>query len=192
MWKRSATDASPAENSTSRFTASARRGTSVLSNAAIEPEIDVLVDYLLGMGAKISGRGTRTLVVEGVKELRPGNAPTIPDRIEAGTFLAGAVITHGHVKATKMCPGHLGALLDVFKEMGCKVTTGNDWADVDARGITLKPVSVTTLPYPGFPTDLQAPLMAVFTAVPGKDPVPTTIYTLPLNDALQIRRLGAD
>lgn len=168
------------------------QGTSVLSNAAIEPEIDVLVDYLLGMGAKISGRGTRTLIVEGVKELRPGNAPTIPDRIEAGTFLAGAVITHGHVKATKMRPGHLGALLDVFKEMGCKVTTGSDWADVDARGITLKPVSVTTHPYPGFPTDLQAPLMAVFTAVPGSSLIQDTVYTDRFKHVAELQRLGAD
>ncbi len=167
-------------------------GTSFLHNAAIEPEIDNLVDYLTSMGAKIQGRGTRTLTVEGVAKLHPGKGETYADRIEAGSFLSGAVITHGRVKVTKMTPEHVGALLTVFKEMGCKVTTGKDWAEVDARNATLKPVSVTTLPYPGFPTDLQAPLMAVLTTVPGISLIQDTVYTDRFTHISELQRLGAD
>ncbi len=168
------------------------QGASVLHNAAIEPEIDNLVDYLIGMGANIQGRGTRTLTIQGVAELHPGKGITIADRIEAGSFLAGAVITHGCVKANKINPEHIGALLNVFKEMGCKVTQGNDWAEVDARNVTLKSVSVTTLPYPGFPTDLQAPLMALLTTVPGISLVQDTVYTDRFTHISELQRLGAD
>jgi UDP-N-acetylglucosamine 1-carboxyvinyltransferase len=167
-------------------------GTSFLHNAAIEPEIDNLVDYLISMGAKIQGRGTRTLTVEGVAELHPGKGETYADRIEAGSFLSGAVITHGRVKVTKMTPEHVGALLSVFEAMGCKVTKGKDWVEVDARNVTLKPVSVTTLPYPGFPTDLQAPLMAILTTVPGISLIQDTVYTDRFTHISELQRLGAD
>ena len=168
------------------------KGTSFLHNAAIEPEIDNLVDYLISMGAKIQGRGTRTLTVEGVAALHPGKGETYADRIEAGSFLSGAVITHGRVKVTKMTPEHVGALLTVFEEMGCKVTTGKDWVEVDAHNVTLKPVSVTTLPYPGFPTDLQAPLMAILTTVPGISLIQDTVYTDRFTHISELQRLGAD
>ncbi len=143
------------------------KGTSVLQNAALEPEIDNLVDFLVSMGAKIQGRGTRTLTVQGVESLRPGKCFTIPDRIEAGTFLCGAAITRGCVKVNRIIPEHIASTLDAFREMGCKVDVGADWAQVDARGLELKPISISTLPFPGFPTDMQAPLMATLVSVPG-------------------------
>lgn len=167
-------------------------GESVLQNAALEPEIDNLVDYLIGMGANIQGRGTRTLVVQGVEKLNPGKGRTIPDRIEAGSFLCGAAITKGRVKVTNMDPVHIAAVLDVFRDMGCKVSSGSDWAEVDARGVELKPVSVTTLPFPGFPTDLQAPLMATLMAVPGISVIQDTIYNDRFTHIAELKRLGAD
>ena len=152
------------------------KGTSVLENAAIEPEIDSLVDLLLSMGVMIEGRGTRSLVVHGVEEMHPGFSETIPDRIEGGSFLCGAVISRGKVKATKCDPIHIKSLLDIFEEMGCIVHTGKDWAEVDASSRDLKPVHVEAVPYPGFPTDLQAPLMAVLATVPGESKIRDTVY----------------
>lgn len=167
-------------------------GESVLQNAAIEPEIDNLVDYLISMGAKIQGRGTRTLVIQGVESLQPGKGVTIADRIEAGTFLCGAVITRGRVKVTQMIPEHISAVLDLFREIGCEVTTGDTWVEVDARNKTLKPVSAITLPYPGFPTDLQAPLMATLASIEGNSLLQDTIYHDRFTHIAELKRLGAD
>ena len=167
-------------------------GTSVLENAAIEPEIDSLVDLLLSMGVKIEGRGTRSLVVHGVEEMHPGFSETIPDRIEAGSFLCGAVISRGKVKATKCDPIHIKSLLDIFEEMGCIVHTGKDWAEVDASSRDLKPVHVEAVPYPGFPTDLQAPLMAVLATVPGESKIRDTVYIDRFKHVAELNRLGAN
>ncbi|MCF0216558.1 MAG: UDP-N-acetylglucosamine 1-carboxyvinyltransferase, partial [Fibrobacteraceae bacterium] len=168
------------------------KGDSVLQNAALEPEIDNLVDFLISMGAKIEGRGTRTLIVHGVEKLNPGKIETIPDRIEAGTFLCGAAITHGHVRVTQMNPVHIAAVTDVFKEMGCKVEIGDTWVDVDARNVELKPVSISTLPFPGFPTDLQAPLMATLLAVKGNSLIQDTVYNDRFKHIPELERLGAN
>lgn len=167
------------------------KGVSVLQNAAIEPEIDNLVDYLIGMGAKIQGRGTRTLTVQGVETLRPGSGNTIPDRIEAGTFLCAAAITRGRVKVTKIIPEHIASTLDAFREMGCSVITGSDFAEVDARGKTLNPITIQTLPFPGFPTDMQAPLMATLLSVPGNSLVQDTVYNDRFKHVGEMERLGA-
>ena len=168
------------------------KGTSVLENAAIEPEIDSLVDLLLSMGVKIEGRGKRSLVVNGVEEMHPGFSETIPDRIEAGSFLCGAVISRGKVKATKCDPIHIKSLLDIFEEMGCIVHTGKDWAEVDASSRDLKPVHVEAVPYPGFPTDLQAPLMAVLATVPGESKIRDTVYIDRFKHVAELNRLGAN
>lgn len=167
-------------------------GKSVLHNAAIEPEIDALVDYLIGMGAKIEGRGTRTLTIEGVEKLNPGSGATIPDRIEAGSFLIGAAVTRGRIKTTNMDPTHIEALLNSLREMGCKVTVGDTWVEVDARGKKLKPISVKTLPHPGFPTDLQAPMMALLATIDGLSIIQDTVYTDRFTHVAELQRLGAD
>lgn len=167
-------------------------GTSVLENAAIEPEIDSLVDLLENMGAKIQGKGTRSLVIDGVEKMHPGFNRTIPDRIEAGSFLCGAVISRGKVRATHCNPTHIKALLDIFEEMGCKVVTGADFAEVDASVHDLKPVHVETAPYPGFPTDLQAPLMAVLATVPGESKIRDTVYLDRFKHVAELNRLGAN
>jgi len=167
-------------------------GVTVLDNAAAEPEIDALVDYLIGMGAIISGKGTRTLIIEGVESLKPGNGATIPDRIEAGTFLAAALITRGRVKVTHAEPEHVQSLLAVLREMNAQITTGKDWIEVDARNSELQPMSIETLPYPGFPTDMQAQLMAVFCTVPGTSSIRETIYLDRFKHLYELDRLGAD
>lgn len=167
-------------------------GTTVLNNAALEPEIDNLVDFLIDMGANISGRGTRTLVIHGVKELRPGKGATIPDRIEAGTFLCGAAITRGCVKVNNIIPKHIESVLNTFKDMGCKVSVGTDWAEVDARSTVLNPVNVTTLPFPGFPTDMQAPMMATLMSIPGNSFVQDTVYNDRFKHVPEFMRLGAN
>jgi len=166
-------------------------GTSVLQNSSIEPEITALADYLTGMGAEIGGIGTRTLIVQGVEKLKPGDGQTIADRIEAGTFLSAAAITRGKIKTTNMIPEHQGALLDVFKSMGCEVSSGEDWVELNAENMALSPAHITTLPYPGFPTDMQAQLMAVFTTVKGISSVRDTIYTDRFKHISELERLGA-
>jgi UDP-N-acetylglucosamine 1-carboxyvinyltransferase len=167
-------------------------GTTVLHNSAVEPEIDSLVDYLIGMGAVIQGRGTRTLTIQGVKMLRPGKGRTIADRIEAGTFLCGAAISRGRVRVTRMDPAHQGAVLDTFRQMGCKVLVGDDWVEVDARGCELKPVNITTMPFPGFPTDMQAQFMAVLTTIPGISVIQDTVYNDRFMHVSELERLGAE
>ena len=144
------------------------------------------------MGAKIEGRGTRTLKVEGVEKLSPGSGATIPDRIEAGSFLIGAAVTRGCIKTTNMDPTHIEALLNSLREMGCKITIGDTWVEVDARDKKLKPISVKTLPHPGFPTDLQAPMMTLLATIDGLSIIQDTVYTDRFTHVAELQRLGAD
>ena len=167
-------------------------GKSTLHNVALEPEIDALVDYLIQMGAKIEGRGTRTLVIEGVEKLNPGSGATIPDRIEAGSFLIGAAMTRGRIKTTHMNPSHIEALTGCLREMGCDISIGDTWVEVDAYQKKLKPISVTTLPHPGFPTDLQAPMMALLTTIEGASVIQDTVYNDRFTHIAELQRLGAD
>jgi len=167
-------------------------GTSILQNSSIEPEITALANYLTAMGAEISGIGTRTLIVQGVEKLKPGDGQTIADRIEAGTFLSAAAITRGKIKTTNMVPEHQGALLEVFKSMGCEISSGDDWVELNAENMALSPAHITTLPYPGFPTDMQAQLMAVFATIKGISSVRDTIYTDRFKHVSELERLGAE
>lgn len=168
------------------------QGTTVLHNAALEPEIDALVSYLVGMGAQIQGRGTRTLTIEGVEKLHPGSGATIPDRIEAGTFLCGAAITRGWVRVNAVDPIHLASTLEAFRKMGARVEVGSDWVGVDARDVQLKPIHLTTLPFPGFPTDMQAQFMAVLSTIPGLSVIQDTIYNDRFMHVSELCRLGAN
>jgi UDP-N-acetylglucosamine 1-carboxyvinyltransferase len=167
-------------------------GTSILQNSSIEPEITALANYLTAMGAEISGIGTRTLIVQGVEKLKPGDGQTIADRIEAGTFLSAAAITRGKIKTTNMVPEHQGSLLEVFKSMGCEISSGDDWVELNAENMALSPAHITTLPYPGFPTDMQAQLMAVFATIKGISSVRDTIYTDRFKHVSELERLGAE
>jgi UDP-N-acetylglucosamine 1-carboxyvinyltransferase len=167
-------------------------GETLLDNAAVEPEITALCTYLQSMGAIIEGKGSRTLRITGQASLRPGRGATIPDRIEAGTFLTAAAITRGDVKVCNVDPSHLKAVIRVFKEMGASITSGSDWIRLDARANNLKPANIETLPYPGFPTDMQAQFMAVLATVPGLSVIRETIYLDRFKHLSELDRLGAN
>ena len=166
-------------------------GTTVLNNAAVEPEIDNLCEYLVSMGAKIDGIGTRTLRIEGVETLRPGDGVTIPDRIEAGTFLCAAAITRGRVRCLKTEPKHLMEVIRTFVRMNYQVDYGEDWIELDARSAEPRPVKIVTQPYPGFPTDMQAQFVALLATIPGNSVVQETIYADRFKHVPELDRLGA-
>ncbi len=167
-------------------------GTSELLNCACEPEVTLLAEALTGAGARIEGIGTTTLVVHGVPALSPLRHQVIPDRIEAGTFMAAAAVTGGRITLTHCRPDHLEACTAVLKAMGCAVTpTGAGALTVEA-GERPRAVEVVTRPYPGFPTDMQAQVMMVATLAAGTSFVTDTIYPDRFTHVAELRRLGAD
>jgi len=166
------------------------RGTSVLENAAREPEVTQLAEALVDAGAKIEGIGTTTLTVEGVEEIRPLEVTVIPDRIEAGTFLTAAPILHSKLKVEGLRPDHLGATLEVLEACGCSFQVGEDFVEIDGSAASA-PVNVVTRPYPGFATDMQAQTMAVATLLDGISVITDTIYPDRFTHVAELRRLGA-
>jgi UDP-N-acetylglucosamine 1-carboxyvinyltransferase len=166
-------------------------GRSILSNCAIEPEVTQLVEALIGAGAVIEGAGTTTLVVTGVREIAPIRCAVIPDRIEAGTFLAAAAATGGDVRVTACRPDHLAACLDVLRSMGCTLEVGETAVRIQGPSRPV-PVEIVTRPYPGFATDMQAQLMAVACLADGTSHITETIYPDRYTHAAELRRLGAD
>jgi UDP-N-acetylglucosamine 1-carboxyvinyltransferase len=167
------------------------RGTTVITNAAREPEIVALEKFLVRMGAKIDGIGTGRLEVEGVDELHPADEAMIPDRIEAGTLLAAAAITGGEVRLERCRPSHLRSLLKHLTQAGCSVASNEDWVSVSAPR-RLKAVNASTAVYPGFPTDMQAQWMALMTVARGSSRVTDTIYFDRFKHVPELVRLGAD
>jgi UDP-N-acetylglucosamine 1-carboxyvinyltransferase len=165
-------------------------GTTLLGNAAIEPEIECLCHFLQKMGANISGIGTTTLVVEGVDRLHAVAFDNIFDRIEAGTLLCAAAITKGEITVTGVNPHHLDAVLKAFAEAGCTITTGSDHVTLAAPD-RLKPTDVTAKPYPCFPTDMQAQWMALMTQANGVSNITDKIYHERFNHIPELNRLGA-
>jgi UDP-N-acetylglucosamine 1-carboxyvinyltransferase len=166
-------------------------GTTVLRNAACEPEMPALARYLNGMGARISGAGTPEITIEGVDALGPGDDEIIPDRIEAGTFLVAGAITRGRLEVVGADASHLSALIGHLRAMGAEVEPG-------ARGVFVsmdrrpRAVNVTTAVYPGFPTDLQAQMMALLSVSEGAGVVTETIYYDRFTHLAELQRLGAD
>ena len=168
-------------------------GTTVLENAAREPEVVDLAQFLIAMGANIRGAGTDTITIEGVEKLNGGvHYDVMPDRIEAGTYLCAAAITGGRVRVRDVRAGHLDAVLAKFREAGMLVTAGEDWIEVDARGRRLKCVDLRTAPYPAFPTDMQAQFAALNTVGEGVGTIVETIFENRFMHMLEMRRLGAD
>jgi UDP-N-acetylglucosamine 1-carboxyvinyltransferase len=168
-------------------------GTTVLENAAREPEVVDLAQFLIAMGANIRGAGTDTITIEGVEKLNGGvHYDVMPDRIEAGTYLCAAAITGGRVRVRDVRADHLDAVLAKFREAGLLVTTGEDWIEVDARGRRLKCVDLRTAPYPAFPTDMQAQFAALNTVGEGVGTIVETIFENRFMHMLEMRRLGAD
>lgn len=173
------------------------KGTTVLKNAAKEPEIGNLIDMLVGMGAKIEGRGTETLTVHGVEELKAADCSVIPDRIEAGTYLIAIAATGGTGKVTNCQPEHLPSLLEKLRLAGVDVKETEDTISVAWKnGIDgpkeLKGVDIKTMPYPGYPTDLQAQFMALMTQSSGSSVVNETIFENRFMHVAELHRMGAN
>ena len=166
-------------------------GTTVIENAAREPEIVDLAACLTAMGAKISGAGSDVITVEGVEPLHGARYAVMPDRIETGTFLVAAAVTGGDVRLTGARPKTLDAVLDKLREAGVKIETGDDWIHVKANG-ALKAVNVRTAPYPAFPTDMQAQFMALNSVAQGTSRVVETIFENRFMHVQEMQRLGAD
>jgi UDP-N-acetylglucosamine 1-carboxyvinyltransferase len=167
-------------------------GTTFIENAAREPEVVELAQFLIAMGARISGAGTDTIVVEGVLKLHGGSYEVLPDRIEAGTFLVAGAITSGRVRVRNTRPGHLDAVLAKLREAGGRVESGDNWIEVDMRGTRPKSVDIRTAPFPGFPTDMQAQFAALNTVADGVGTITETIFENRFMHMLEMRRLGAE
>ncbi|MBF6057219.1 MULTISPECIES: UDP-N-acetylglucosamine 1-carboxyvinyltransferase [Thiomicrorhabdus] len=167
-------------------------GTTVLRNAAREPEVTDLARFLVKMGAKISGIGTETLTVEGVEALKGVEYSVIPDRIEAGTYLAAAALTQSRLTVTSVTPEHLTAVLDKFKEAGAEIECTADTITLDMRGRRLKPVDIETDPYPAFPTDMQAQFLVMNAVADGESKVIETIFENRFMHVSELVRMGAD
>jgi UDP-N-acetylglucosamine 1-carboxyvinyltransferase len=167
------------------------QGTTVLENAAREPEVVDLAQCLSAMGAKISGAGTDVITIEGVTQLHAATHRIMPDRIETGTFLAAAAATGGRVTLHGTDPGTLDAVLEKLREAGAELQTGNGTISLAMRGRP-RGVNVRTAPYPGFPTDMQAQLMALDAVAEGTAVITETIFENRFMHALEMQRLGAD
>jgi UDP-N-acetylglucosamine 1-carboxyvinyltransferase len=166
-------------------------GVTEIKNAAREPEIGNLIEMLVAMGARIDGKDSDCLVVRGVKKLRPAEATIIPDRIETGTYLLAAAATGGELTVTDCNPGHLDALFEKLREGGVKVAVGRDQITV-SRQQPLRSVDIKTLPYPGFPTDLQAQIMALMCLGNGLSVITETIFENRFMHVAELRRMGAN
>jgi UDP-N-acetylglucosamine 1-carboxyvinyltransferase len=166
------------------------RGTTVLGNAAREPEVSDLAALLRAMGARISGDGTPTITVEGVERLHGARHAVIPDRIEAGTYAIGAALTRGDVVVARCAPAHLAALTTRLSAAGVSVEAGPDSLRVQAPG-RLQAHDVATAPYPGFPTDLQAQWMALATSLDGVSTVTETVFENRFQHVPELVRMGA-
>jgi UDP-N-acetylglucosamine 1-carboxyvinyltransferase len=167
------------------------RGLSVIENAAREPEVQDLARMLCAMGAQIRGIGTHVLEIEGVERLHGTEHHVIPDRIEAGSLMVAAAITGGDLFIREAPAAHLEAVIAKLVETGAEVTPGEGGLRV-ARRAPLRPVELRTLPYPGFPTDLQAQMMALLTQAAGTSVISETIFENRFMHALELLRMGAD
>ncbi|MHB8447341.1 MAG: UDP-N-acetylglucosamine 1-carboxyvinyltransferase [Rudaea sp.] len=168
------------------------QGTTVIENAAQEPEVVDLAHCINAMGGKISGAGTATIVVDGVDRLHGTQYDVLPDRIETGTFLIAGAITGGRVMAKRARPRTLDAVLHKLEEAGAHIATGTDWIEVDMRGKRPRAVDVTTAPYPAFPTDMQAQFTALNTVAEGVGTITENVFENRFMHVHELERLGAD
>ncbi len=167
-------------------------GETVLENAAREPEVVDLANFLIAMGAKIHGAGTDKIVIHGVEKLHGTTYDVLPDRIESGTYLVAGAITRGHVRIKHTRPEHLDAVTAKLREAGASVDIGDNWIEVDMRGRRPRSVDVRTAPYPAFPTDMQAQFAALNTVAAGVGTIIETIFENRFMHMLEMRRLGAE
>lgn len=166
-------------------------GKTILENAAREPEIVDLANMLVAMGAKITGIGTSTLTIEGVKSLHGCTYRVMPDRIETGTYLVAAAATRGSIKLTSTSASILEAVIFKLEEAGAEITSGDDWIALDMHGKRPKAVSLKTAPYPAFPTDMQSQFMAMNAVAEGVSHITETIFENRLVQVNELNRMGA-
>ncbi|MDC0641311.1 UDP-N-acetylglucosamine 1-carboxyvinyltransferase [Porticoccaceae bacterium] len=166
-------------------------GTTVIDNAAREPEIVDLAACMNAWGADVQGAGSNTLTINGVEKLAGGFYKVMPDRIETGTYLAAAAATGGKVKTTQTDPATLEAVLLKLEETGAVITQGEDWIELDMQGKRPKAINLKTAPYPAFPTDMQAQLTAVNAVAEGTGMITETIFENRLMQVQELNRMGA-
>ena len=167
-------------------------GETIIENAAREPEVVDLAQCLIAMGAKISGHGTDTIIVQGVERLGGCHYDVMPDRIEAGTYLVAAAATGGSLRLRDACPQHLEAVLHKLEDAGATITTGEDWIQLDMDGRRPRAVNIKTAPYPGFPTDMQAQFTAMNAVADGTSAVTETVFENRLIQTHEMNRMGAN
>ena len=168
------------------------QGTTVIENAAQEPEVVDLANCLIAMGAQISGAGTPTIVIDGVERLHGTHYEAIPDRIETGTFLVAGAMTGGRVRATHATATTMTAVLEKLEETGAHIDVGPDWIELDMRGKRPRAVDLVTAPYPDFPTDMQAQFTALNTVAEGIGHITETVFENRFMHVQELQRLGAD
>lgn len=167
-------------------------GTTYIENAAEEPEIVDLANFLNKMGARIKGAGTDTIKIEGVEHLRGTVHRVIPDRIETGTFMLAAAITRGEIIIKNVVTDHVKPIIAKLRECGVQVELVDEGLYVNATGAELKATDIKTLPYPGFPTDIQSPFMAFLTTVEGESQVQETVFENRFMHVAELNRMGAN
>lgn len=168
------------------------RGETVIENAAREPEVADLAGFLVAMGANIEGAGTDTIHIQGVERLGAADYRVMPDRIETGTYLVAGAITGGHVRVRGTRPDTLDAVLAKLTEAGARIECGEDWIELDMEGQRPSAVDLTTAPYPGFPTDMQAQFCALNAIADGSGAITETIFENRFQHVLEMQRMGAD
>ena len=167
------------------------KGTTVLENCAMEPEVVTLAEFLIKAGAKISGAGTPEIIIEGVKALHPIEFKVIPDRIETGTMLLAGAISRGEVRVNKTDPFMVYSLLEELRRIGYEINQGKNWVSLKSSK-KLEGIDIKTKVYPGFPTDLQAPMMSLMTTLPGLSVMIEDIFENRYTHVGELLRMGAD
>lgn len=168
------------------------QGQTVIENAAREPEVVDLALFLIAMGAKITGHGSDTIVIDGVESLHGCTYDVMPDRIEAGTYLTAAAATGGRIRLRDVCPEHLEVVLSKLEDAGATIETGADWIVLDMHGRRPRAISIKTAPYPGFPTDMQAQFTAMNAIAEGTGTVTETVFENRLIQTHEMNRMGAN
>ncbi len=167
-------------------------GETIIENAAREPEVVDLANFLISMGAKIEGAGTDKIVIEGVEELHGTQYSILPDRIETGTYLVAGAITGGRVKLKDTRPDLLDAVISKLRNAGAEIETGEDWIELDMKGRRAKAVDVYTAPYPAFPTDMQAQFTALNAVADGAGAITENVFENRFMHVQELQRMGAD
>ena len=167
-------------------------GETVIDNAAREPEVADLAEFLSRMGAQIDGAGSNRIVIQGVERLHGTEYEVLPDRIETGTFLVAAAITGGNVRAKRTRSGDLRAVLAKLRNAGARIETGDDWIELNMNGRRPKSVDISTSPHPGFPTDMQAQFTALNSIASGVATITENVFENRFMHVSELQRMGAE